>query len=490
MTPHARRRPGGRPWVRSAVTVLVAVVIFAGVLPRIGHYSTAWELLRRLSLPDALLLATMAVVNLLSYAPVWMAALPGIGLVRATMTDQVSTALSNTVPAGFAVGVGINASMFHAYGYSAEQITRAIGLSGIWNNLVKFAMPAVALVALTLTGREPAGLVAVAVLGAGLLLVAIAVLVAVLGHPRAAQFVGGTAERVAGAALRPLHRPAPTGWAAGTDRFRCQVRRFVRRRWAALTAAAVASHVALFLLFLTTLRAVDGRGADAPWLEVLAVFAVTRLITLVPITPGALGVAELSYVAGLTAIGVDGSAATATVLLFRFLTWFLPVPVGALCWVLIRRGRAAASRALGAHDPREGDQGDDQADHGGHDTDDQQDPDDGRPARGQCEGEHLQHPRGGRQADGRRDERPGGGEPTRVAHQVGEADDDPRDQRGVDPPEDVGHVAGQEGDDVPARPDVQEPEEDGVRHATGHVAGPRADRRPSGGRLLDHGCRR
>jgi uncharacterized protein (TIRG00374 family) len=108
----------------------------------------------------------------------------------------------------------------------------------------------------------------------------------------------------------------------------------------------VGSHLALFLLFLTTLRTVDGQGADAPWLEVLAVFAITRLITLVPITPGALGVAELSYVAGLTAIGVDGSAATAVVLLFRFLTWFLPIPLGALSWLLFRRSTAGP---LAAH---------------------------------------------------------------------------------------------------------------------------------------------
>jgi uncharacterized protein (TIRG00374 family) len=71
---------------------------------------------------------------------------------------------------------------------------------------------------------------------------------------------------------------------------------------------------------------------------VLAVFAVTRLVTIVPITPGALGVAELSYVAGLTAVGVGAGAAAGAVLLFRLLTWFLPIPLGLCAWLVWRRG--------------------------------------------------------------------------------------------------------------------------------------------------------
>ena len=72
----------------------------------------------------------------------------------------------------------------------------------------------------------------------------------------------------------------------------------LRHRWPHLSAAAVVSHLALFLVLLVCLRTVDGQGSDVPWLLVLAVFSVTRLVTIVPITPGALGVAELSYVAG------------------------------------------------------------------------------------------------------------------------------------------------------------------------------------------------
>jgi uncharacterized protein (TIRG00374 family) len=135
-----------------------------------------------------------------------------------------------------------------------------------------------------------------------------------------------------------VRRRPPSGWVARTDRFRTESLDLVRHRWVHLTAAAVGSHTALFLVLLTCLRAVGGPGADVPWVVVLAVFSLTRLVTLVPITPGALGVAELSYVAGLTAVGVDPAAAAGTVLLFRFLTWFLPIPTGIVTWLLWRHG--------------------------------------------------------------------------------------------------------------------------------------------------------
>jgi hypothetical protein len=35
-------------------------------------------------------------------------------------------------------------------------------------------------------------------------------------------------------------------------------------------------------------------------------------------------------------VGVD--VATGAVLLFRFLTWFLPIPTGVVTWLLWRRG--------------------------------------------------------------------------------------------------------------------------------------------------------
>jgi uncharacterized membrane protein YbhN (UPF0104 family) len=338
------RRPGTvrrlltGPAGRVGLTVAVVAVIFAGVLPRIADYSEAWGLIRAMTWPEGLLVAGVAALNLVSYAPLWTAAVPGLGWRRALLADQASTAVSNTVPAGFAFGVGTTAVMYHSFGFPPADITRAVALTGLWNNLVKLVMPTVALGGLALTGDTTPAVTTAAALGTVLLLAAAGALGGVLAHPRTAATLASTAERLARRPARAMRLRAPSGWTERTDRFRTESLALLRHRWIQLSAAAVASHVALFLVLLTCLRTVGGQGADVPWLFVLAVFAVTRLVTIVPITPGALGVAELSYVAGLAAVGVDPAAAAGAVLLFRFLTWFLPIPLGAAAWLLWRRG--------------------------------------------------------------------------------------------------------------------------------------------------------
>jgi putative heme transporter len=332
------------PVGRTVLTVGVVVAVFAGVLPRMADYSAAWDLVRGLTAAEALGVGVVALVNLFSYAPLWMAAMPGLTLGRAVMSDQASTAVANTVPVGFAFGVGTNAAMYHSFGFSAAAITRAVTLTGVWNTLVKLATPAVALAGVALVGDVDPRLGAAALLGSTVLLLGVGALVLVLTHGRAAAVLAGAAERGAGRVAHAVHRRPPSGWVARTDRFRADSLDLVRDRWVHLTAAAVASHAALFLVLLVCLRAVGGRGADVSWVVVLAVFSLTRLVILVPVTPGALGVAELSYVAGLTAVGVDPAGAAATVLLFRFLTWFLPIPTGVVAWLLWRRGVGRVDR--------------------------------------------------------------------------------------------------------------------------------------------------
>jgi uncharacterized protein (TIRG00374 family) len=54
--------------------------------------------------------------------------------------------------------------------------------------------------------------------------------------------------------------------------------------------------------------------------------------SLVP-TPGGLGAVEAALTAGLTAAGLPGAVALSSVLLYRLLTFWLPVPIG---WVALK----------------------------------------------------------------------------------------------------------------------------------------------------------
>ena len=61
--------------------------------------------------------------------------------------------------------------------------------------------------------------------------------------------------------------------------------------------------------------------------------------SIVP-TPGGLGAVEAALAAGLTAAGVPGAEAFSAVILFRLITFWLPIPVGWLAWNRLQRAGA------------------------------------------------------------------------------------------------------------------------------------------------------
>jgi uncharacterized protein (TIRG00374 family) len=84
-----------------------------------------------------------------------------------------------------------------------------------------------------------------------------------------------------------------------------------------------------------------GVGADeVTWIEALAVFAFARLLTAVPFTPGGLGVVELALITGLAAAGGARAEVAAAVLIFRALTYVLPIPLGLITYVIWQRKKS------------------------------------------------------------------------------------------------------------------------------------------------------
>ena len=77
---------------------------------------------------------------------------------------------------------------------------------------------------------------------------------------------------------------------------------------------------------------------ELSWIAVLAAFAFVRLISALPLTPGGVGVVELGYAAVMT-IGLDdltSAQVVAAILLFRGVTYLLPIPLGLVSYVFWR----------------------------------------------------------------------------------------------------------------------------------------------------------
>jgi putative heme transporter len=339
-----RPRAGLRRVLPALASAGLVVAIFWYLFKQFASVSEVWADISAMTWLELVVLALAAVWNLATYCLVMTAASPGLTLTQALVITESTTAVSNTVPAGAAVGIGLTYPLYASYGFSKSRTTTALLLTGVWNNFVKLGMPVVALAIVAVQGNADPGRISAAALGVAGLLGAIGVLGLVLRSDEQARQVGLRSQALVNRALSPLHRPAATGWEIATVRFRSRTVDILRANWLRLTASTLVSHVSLYLVLLTALRAVGVAQADVGWAKVLVIFAFARLVTAIPITPGGVGIVELALVSGLVAYGGDRSAVVAGVLVYRLLTYALPIPVGLVTYLWWRRGSRA--RAL------------------------------------------------------------------------------------------------------------------------------------------------
>jgi uncharacterized protein (TIRG00374 family) len=334
-----------RRTVNIVISVAVSVGLLVGVLPAIADFSEVWALIRSLTWLQVVVLLAFAGWNLMTYQFVTMAAIPGLSLGKAFMVGQISTAVSNTIPAGSALGIGVTYAMFTAYGYSAMEIGLAVALTGLWNLFVKLGLPIVALAIVALGGDRNPALLTAALAGVVALVGAVGVLVLVVRSRALAGRIGDVLGAMATRLTRPFRMGPFDDWGPRFQRFRARTAELLEHRWHWLTATSLLSHLSLFGLLLASLRILGVDAADVSWAEALAAFALVRLVTALPITPGGLGVVELGMTAALVLAGGAETEVVAAVLVYRALTYALQIPVGLGCWVawkLVSRATATA----------------------------------------------------------------------------------------------------------------------------------------------------
>jgi putative heme transporter len=323
--------------VRVVLAVAVVALVYLGLLPKLVDVGQVWATLRAMTWLELATLAAAAAWNLVSYLLPQLAALPGLTLGQAVLESHASTAVGNLLPVGQAVGLGVTWRFYTSYGFAPGPITLSLLVQGVWNNFVKLGMPIVALGLLVATGDAAGELAPAAAVGLVLFVLALAGFAFGLTGERRAARLGGALAGAAARLRRLVGRPGRPDWARGAVAFRAQAVTLLRRRWHWLTATTLLSHLSLFLVLLLALRHVGVAESEVSWVEALAAFALVRLLSAFPITPGGLGVVELGLAAALVLAGGDEAQVVAAVLVFRVLTFVLPIPIGGLTWWLWRR---------------------------------------------------------------------------------------------------------------------------------------------------------
>jgi len=343
-------------WRHAAALVLKVVVGFAlvfaiyqKVLPFIvgAPWAAVVEVVSELTKRQVLLLAVIWFSGLWAHTFVLTAAMPRLTHRRALTLSLTGSAVSNLVPMGGALGIGLNYWMSRTWGFSKPAFTLYTLVTNLWDVMAKLSLPAFALAALLLTGDvthpQLANLAEITMVLLGVLLLLV---LTALSSERAAGLFGRMLTRPIQLVYKLIRSGRRIDLSQSVVEIRQESVGLLRTGWVQLSLGMVAYSALQALLLWSSLHML-GTTLTAP--EIFAGYALERVLTLAMITPGGTGFVEAGITA-LLVVGFGGAPITAVagVLIYRAFTFGLEIPVGGAglaVWLWRRRGRLRAAGA-------------------------------------------------------------------------------------------------------------------------------------------------
>ena len=317
--------PAARPTRRGhlvgiALAAVLVGAVFVFILPRIADYRDVWDVLKGLRARDAALLAVATFLNVITFAPPWMVALPGLSFRQAFALTQASTALSIVSPAGAAVGMAGSYTLLRSWGFARGSVGLAVAVTGAWNQFANLVFPIVALALLTAVNEHHPALQTAAFLGVVVLALALGAFALALSSAERARTVGSLLARLVNVVRHVLRRPPVVWRGESLLGFRSRTLDLLRRRWHVLTLATLVGHLTVFVVLVVCLRALGVSSGEVSLVEAFAAWALIRILGALPLTPAGLGFVELGLSGALVAFGASNADAVAATLLYRSLT--------------------------------------------------------------------------------------------------------------------------------------------------------------------------
>jgi len=251
----------------------------------------------------------------------------------AIATAQISgNAFSRIVPGGAAAGGAIQYRLLVQSGLDATAIGTGLATASFISSGTLFALPVLALPAIVFGAPAPRGLEQSAWLGAGLFVLAVAVGAVLLSSRRPLVATGRAIQWV----LNRMHHDQPprTDLPATLVAERDEIRETLGSKWWMALITSMGNWLFDYLALLAALTAVGSR--PRPSLVLLA-YVAAAVLGMIPLTPGGLGFVEAGLTATLTLAGVNAADAVLATLAYRLVSYWLPLVVGPLAYVLHRR---------------------------------------------------------------------------------------------------------------------------------------------------------
>jgi uncharacterized membrane protein YbhN (UPF0104 family) len=331
--------------IKRALALVVTAVCLYAVAPSLAESFSSWPDLAGL---EPLWLVAMVALEASSLATVWILQRiclrrPAFGPV--VLSQLAGNALGRIAPGGGAAGGALQYRMLTDSGLAPAAVGAGLTTANLLTFATLLALPALTLPAIAAGLPVERGLVQAALLGAALFMAVAAVGGVLLASDRALMFVGRAAQAVRNRALK--RRPPLEGLPELLLRERNVALRVVGARGREALISAVLRWLLDYSALLLALAAV---GAEPRPSLVLLAYTASQLLTMVPLTPGGLGFVEAGLAGLLVLAGVSpGDAAVAT-LAYRLVSYWLPLPAGAVAAFVHRakRRRDAARRSARA----------------------------------------------------------------------------------------------------------------------------------------------
>jgi uncharacterized membrane protein YbhN (UPF0104 family) len=321
-----------------AVGVLLVLALlyyaFFVVLPSEIDWAELWADLKALSVGQivALLLAGLLAIVALGWTS--KASLPGLTLYQGTESSATSqlTAFAFPPPADMA----IRFAMYRTYGFTDEQSAVAVLIAMVARYAMVAFMPLLGLALVLVTGQGTrSGLFWF--LGIGIAFVVVMwLIIKVARSEESAHKLGRFLERASGV-MRRFHRTPPEDLENSVVKFGARTRSTMDGNGRVLVLANVAWGLSNALVMLLVMRFSGLTGSSVSASAVVLTTGLVMAINMLPI-PGkdALAVGWVAGILSLTSSSATNDLGTA-LLLYRVVTWILPMPVGLVAFLLWRR---------------------------------------------------------------------------------------------------------------------------------------------------------
>lgn len=311
--------------------------LFTEKLPKIMSPQDVLHILDGLSFSQISLLVLSGLLLIVALGWTSRSTLPGVSLLRATEASVAAQATSVVLPAPFDLLMRLR--MYSSYGFSTSKSTAAVVVAGIARYFALVAVPLAGIITLIMTGEATARMVRTLVIALPIVVFAAFLMRRIFTNDVFAKYVARLLQRASNAVLGLIKRPPSVKLYKSVLNFSENVGQVIQKNIKELTWSHVAWGLGQFLVLYLSIRMCGITDDALSAAQVLFITGAMLVLNSVPFIPGGIGFSEVILLS-LVTFGDDRltAAFASALLLYRIMTWLLPIPIGigALLWWRVR----------------------------------------------------------------------------------------------------------------------------------------------------------